>query len=233
MKDDGKITFIWMKEGWDACLDNLHYILPAVLAFEVMGVLPSLLIWKHFDNRWYALPWEMLIGAPLTVGMNLFFVNLARHDRADFGDLFRGFAIFPAAVTVSFTYGLIVTTGLVMLVIPGVIWGLTYIFAQYSVIDKKAGIKGSFARSSALTSGFKERLLPVAMLWVTLEFLIPGILKAEGSILHMRLVLDLKPWVLTAFILKTFVFLPWLNMVIAKAYISLVKHHERQVTPGS
>jgi len=232
MKDDRMLTFSWMKEGWDGLLDHLHHILPAVLAFEILAVMPALLIWKYLDNRWYALPREVVIGGPLAIGMNLFFVNLARSGSPDYGDMFRGFAVFPQAVAVSFLYGLIVTAGALMLVIPGVVWGLTYLFAQYSVIDKKTGIKGSFVYSSSITSGFKERLLPLAMLWLLLEIFTPGIVNAEGSLLHMRLVLDLKPWVLTAFVLKTLIFLPWLDMIMAKAYISLLKHHDRQPQPA-
>jgi hypothetical protein len=226
-KDDGILTYIWLKEGWNSLLDNLRYILPAALAFEIAGAAPALLIWKHFDNRWYAIPWEILVGAPLAVGMNLFYINLARNDRADYGDIFRGFTVFPQAVAVSLLYGLIVTTGLVLLVIPGVIWGLSYLFAQYSVLDRKTGIKGSFVYSSGITYGFKDKLLPIASLWLMLEVLAPGIIKADGTLLHMRLVLDLKPWVLTAFILKTLIFLPWLSMAAAKAYVALTKHHDR------
>ncbi len=229
MRNEGPTAFIWMKEGWDAFLDNFHRILPAVLAFQVVAVMPSLLIWKYCENRWYALPWELLVGAPLAVGMNLFFINIARTGRADYGDFFRGFSVFPQAVAVSFLYGLIVTGGLIMLLVPGVIWGLAYLFAQYSVLDKKTGIRGSFRYSAVITGGFKERLFPLGMLWVTLEILTPGILTAEGSVLRMRLVLDLKPWVITAFVLKTLVFLPWMEMVLAKAYVSIVKHHDREV----
>lgn len=228
MSQDGPPAFVWMKEGWDACLDNFPRLLPVVLAFQVAAVMPALLIWKYSENRWYAMPWELFVGAPLTIGMNLFFINLARTGRADYGDFFRGFSVFPQAVAVSFLYGLIVTGGLIMLIIPGIVWGLAYVFAQYAVVDKKTGIKGSFKYSSLITGGFKERLFPLAMLWVTLEVLTPGIVTAEGTILQMRLALDLKPWVLTAFILKTLVFLPWLNMALAQAYISLVKHHDRE-----
>ena len=218
-----------MKEGWDACLDNFHSVLPAVLAFQVIAVMPSLMIWKYFDSRWYALPWEMVIGAPMTVGLNMFFINLGRNRRADYGDLFRGFRILPAAVAVSFLYGIIVTAGLILLIIPGVMWGLAYVFSQYSVIDRRTGIKGSFAHSSQITYGFKEKLLPIVTLWVMLEVLTPGIIKAEGTLTSMRLFLDLKPWILTAFVLKTIFFLPWLNMALARAYIDLVKHNERQL----
>jgi|GEM_PF-3251214 len=228
MKDDGILSYIWLKDGWNSLLDNLRYVLPAALAFEVIGALPSLLIWKHFDNRWYAVPWELLVAAPLGVGMNLFFVNLARKGRPDYGDIFRGFRVFPQAVVVSLAYGLIVTAGILMLVLPGVIWGLAYIFSQYSVLDRKTGLKGSFVYSSAITYGFKEKLLPLAALWLMLEVLAPGVVKAEGTMLHMKLALDLKPWVITAFVLKTFIFTPWLDMAAAHAYIALVKHHDRE-----
>ncbi|MFA6433582.1 MAG: hypothetical protein WCW52_02695 [Elusimicrobiales bacterium] len=227
MNKNGALTFVWLKEGWNSALDGYHYILPAVLSYQITAVLPSLLFWKYFENRWYALPWEIVIGAPMTVGMNLFFINLNRSGRADYGDLFRGFSVLPAAIAVSFAYGIIVTAGLVMLVVPGVVWGLAYIFAQYSVIDAKTGVRASFARSSRLSNGFKERLLPVAMLWVMLEIFTPGVMRAEGSITSMRLVLDLKPWVVTAFLLKTMVFLPWLDMAMARAYLDLVKHDQR------
>jgi len=252
MKNDGILTFVWMKDGWNSLLDNLHNILPAMLAFQVLAVAPSLLIWKHFDSRWYALPWEVFVGVPLAVGMNLFFINLVRRGRVDYGDLFRGFTVFPQAVIVSLAYGFMVTAGVIMialpgklfpqttgfsllyvllaamLIIPGIVWALAYIFAQYSVLDRRSGIKGSFTYSSRITYGFKEKLLPIGVLWLMLEILAPGIVTADGSVFQMRLILDLKPWVITAFILKTFIFLPWLDMVMAQAYVSLVKHNDRQ-----
>ena len=229
MDNKRTLTSVWMKEGWDCCMDNFLSVLPAVLAFQVVAVMPSLMIWKYFDNRWYALPWEMVIGAPMTVGLNMFFINLCRDRKADYGDLFRGFSILPASVAVSFLYGAIVTAGIVLLIIPGILWGLAYLFSQYSVIDRKTGIKGSFAHSSQITYGFKEKLLPIVTLWVMLEVFTPGIIKAEGTLTSMRLFLDLKPWILTSFVIKTVFFLPWLNMALARAYVDLVKHNERRL----
>ncbi len=233
MSSYGPPAFVWMKDGWDACLDNLHRIFPAVLAFQALAVLPAILIWKHFGNRWYAMPWELLVGAPLSAGMNLFFVHIARDGRTDYGDIFRGFSVFPAAVAVSFLYGLIVTGGLLLLVLPGVIWGLAFVFAQYSVLDRKTGVRGSFRYSSAITQGFKERLFPLGMLWAALEVMTPGIISAEGTVLHMRLAMDFRPWAVTAFVLKTLVFMPWLNMAFALAYVSLAKRHERETPPDT
>lgn len=228
----GPNALIWMKEGWDYCLDNFHRVLPAVIAYQVLAVMPALLIWKYFDNRWYAMVWELLAGGPLTVGLNLFFIRLARDGRADYGDIFRGFAVFPRACAVPFLYGLIVTGGLIMLVVPGIVWGLAFIFAQYAVLDRKTGIRDSLRFSSTVTYGFKERLFPLALLRASLETLTPGIVTAYGSILHLHLAFDLKPWVITSFALKTLVFLPWLDLALAGAYVALVKHHERSFQPA-
>lgn len=211
----------WLRDGWDFFLDNYPRILPAVAAFHIIATLPTLLIWKHFDNRWYALPYETLIGAPLTVGMNLFFLNLARGRAPDYGDIFRGFSVLVRAVAVSLMYGLIVASGLIMFIIPGVIWGTMYGFAQYAVIDRRTGIKDSFVYSAVITYGFKSGLFVIFVLWALFEAFTPGILGARGELLHPELVLELKPWAIAATVLKTLVFMPWLDATAALAYARL------------
>lgn len=211
----------WLKDGWDFFLDNYLRILPAVAAFHIIATVPTLLIWKHFDNRWYALPYETFIAAPLMVGMNLFFLNLARGRAPDYGDIFRGFSVFLRAVAVSLVYGLIVASGFIMFIIPGVIWGTMYGFAQYAVIDRRTGIKDSFVYSAVITYGFKNSLFVIFVLWALFEAFTPGVLGARGELLHPVLALDLKPWAAAATALKTFIFMPWLDATLALAYARL------------
>ena len=45
MKDDKIPAFFWLKDGWNALVDNFHRVLPVVLAFQILAVLPPLLIW--------------------------------------------------------------------------------------------------------------------------------------------------------------------------------------------
>lgn len=222
------LTHTWLKESWNFYLDNLARILPAVIAFHILATLPSLLLWKYFFCRWYALPYETFIAGPLSIGMNLFFINMARGRAADYGDIFRGFSIFPVAVAVALLYGLITVAGFMLLIVPGIIWGVMYAFSQYAVIDRKTGLKGSFIFSTAITYGYKDSLLFIFMLWAVLEMFSPGVVGATGSLLQPQLVLDLKPWAVTASLLKTFIFLPWLDIAMAMAYVRLVKNYEAE-----
>ncbi|MBU2572781.1 MAG: hypothetical protein KKH28_01725 [Elusimicrobia bacterium] len=226
MEETENLTHAWLKEGWNSYLDNFRQILPAVIAFHILATLPMLLIWKYFDNRWYAIPYELFIGAPLTIGMNLFFIGIARGGKAEYGDIFKGFFAFVNVIAVSIIFGIIVTGGFMMFIVPGLIWGVMYGFSQYAVLDRKTGIKESFVYSAAITYGFKDRLFFIFMLWAMIEVFTPGVIGARGGLMHPRLALDFKPWVIMAFVLKTFVFLPWLDMTMAKAYVWLVKNHE-------
>lgn len=218
------LTHTWLKEGWDSYLDNFKSIMPAVIAFQVLATLPTLLIWKYFHNRWYAIPYELFIGAPLAIGMNLFFIGIARGQKAEYGDIFKGFSVFVNAVAVSVIFGFIVAGGFLLLIAPGVIWGVMYDFSRYAVIDRKTGIKESFVYSAVITYGFKDNLFFIFMLWVITEIFTPSVIGSRGALMQPSLALDLKPWVITAFVLKTFVFLPWLDVTLARAYVRLVKN---------
>ena len=228
METEENLTYIWLNEGWDSYLDNIRHILPAVVAFHILTTLPATLIWKYFDNRWYAIPYELFIAAPLTIGMNLFFINIARGRIAEYGDIFKGFSMFLNVIGVSIVFGLIVAGGFLMFIVPGVIWGIMYGFAQYAVIDRKTGVKDSFSYSAMITYGYKHNLLFIFLLWMTIEILAPGVITSTGGLRHPNLALDVKPWVITSFVLKTFIFLPWLDMAMAKAYIRLVKNKETE-----
>ena len=92
MEPEENLTHTWLKDSWNFYLDNFTRIAPAVAAYHILATFPALLIWKHFDNRWYALPYEIFIAGPLAIGMNLFFINLSRGRPAEYGDIFRGFS---------------------------------------------------------------------------------------------------------------------------------------------
>ena len=58
-------------------------------------------------------------------------------------------------------YWLIVSIGLVLLVIPGLIFAIRFQFSFYYIIDKKIPVLESFSKSYALTRGSFWRLLVI------------------------------------------------------------------------
>jgi uncharacterized membrane protein len=59
----------------------------------------------------------------------------------------------------SILYGLIVLGGLILLIIPGLIWAIKYSLYPYTIIDKNDRAVQAIKRSGELTSGAKLQLL--------------------------------------------------------------------------
>lgn len=64
----------------------------------------------------------------------------------------------------SFLQGLIVAVGTILLIVPGIIWGLTYMFAPYVFVDQKLGVMDSLKRSGEITKGRKWELFGFVIL---------------------------------------------------------------------
>jgi uncharacterized membrane protein len=76
-------------------------------------------------------------------------------------ELLRGFWGYLLA---SVLVGLIVAGGLLLLVVPGVIWGLTYGFAGFLVADRDLDPVAALRESRRLTVGRRWQLLEFALL---------------------------------------------------------------------
>ena len=58
-------------------------------------------------------------------------------------------------------YKLIVFVGIILLIVPGIIWSIKYLFAPYLVIDQGLSIRNALKESSNMTKGLKWDLMGV------------------------------------------------------------------------
>jgi hypothetical protein len=147
-----------LRFGWRTTMANLK----PLVALGALGGFLSLV--NH------ALSWEDGAGPLLAVGVRILqaFVTLALvrvslklHDgeRIDWGragDLLAGF--FPYLLTYVL-YGLIVLGGLVLLVVPGILWAVQFGFATFAAVDAKLDPIEALRTSSRLTKGERWHLV--------------------------------------------------------------------------
>lgn len=81
-------------------------------------------------------------------------------------ELFEGF--FDYLLT-SLLYGLIVAAGFVLLIMPGVIWGLKFAFATLLTVDASLDPIAALRESARLTHGVKGSVLKFALLMVVVN----------------------------------------------------------------
>lgn len=71
----------------------------------------------------------------------------------------------------SLLVGLIVIVGLILLIVPGIIWGLRYAFVPYLIIDRKLPVMDALRESARITLGHKWQLLGLVIVFALLNIL--------------------------------------------------------------
>jgi uncharacterized membrane protein len=71
----------------------------------------------------------------------------------------------------SLVVGLFVGVGIILLIVPGIMWALRYLFVPYLVIDRKLGVMDALHESARITLGHKWQLLGLGILLILLNIL--------------------------------------------------------------
>ncbi|MDA8244220.1 MAG: hypothetical protein M0025_08895 [Elusimicrobia bacterium] len=229
--DMDRAAVSWFTGAWDDYVSRLPLVLAVTLTQAALSA-GTFLIISRTHTMLTSLPYMLLVITPVTVGANLVYIKIARGTGGAYGDLFSAFPVYHRAVAVSLLLGLATTGGALLLVLPGVIVYLTYMFSEFAVVDLRGGVKESFAVSAAATDGWKVRLFPLLMATAAINFVVPDIYVIKGF-RHSQASLDLRPWTVTASVLKDLVFLPWLNMAAARAYAFLLPAALRTGRPAA
>jgi len=79
-------------------------------------------------------------------------------EKGRLSDLFSQYRLFFKYFLAYILYGLIVLGGIILFIIPGIIWAIKFQFFPYLIIDKKLGPIEALKQSAAITQGVKWQL---------------------------------------------------------------------------
>lgn len=108
-----------------------------------------------------------LLCLPLNWGLTVFFLNLIRQEDISYGRLFDGYKDFFRVFIAMLLAGLIIVFGIILLIVPGIIFGL--MLSQTSFIlkdDKQISAVDALSKSIQMMKGHKTQLF-----WLTLSFI--------------------------------------------------------------
>ena len=226
-----KEALSWLIRAWDDYTGNFPLLLPVLLTQAALSGGSFYLIGRYHSLP-AALPYMFFVLTPVAAGLNLVYIKIARQSGARFLDLFSAFPIYHRALAVSLGLGFMTMGGALLLIVPGIIIYLTFCFSEYAVVDRRTGVKESFELSAKLTEGWKSRLFIIFTLIMLVNVLVPDIYVVTGGLKNPSASLDLKPWTVAASVLKTLVFLPWLSLVMARAYNFLLLAPRAEPAPA-
>ena len=107
---------------------------------------------------------DWLIGTLISMGVVAFY--LKAHDNPERVTLSALWHPHPywSYLAATVLVGLVIVLGLLLLIVPGIIFGLMFMFTSFIVIDRALGPIDAMKESKRITSGYRWRLLGFILL---------------------------------------------------------------------
>ena len=154
--------------GWNTTKSNIGFFIgllivagliqyvPAIVAAIIEADAPDLSLIIRIASY--------VLSAIIGMGLIKICLRFCDGEKGEFSDLFSCYPLFFKYLIGSILYGLIVVVGLILLIIPGIIWAIKFQFFDYLIIDKGLGPIDALEKSSEITSGIKLDLFSFAIL---------------------------------------------------------------------
>ena len=159
----------------------LKAILIIVIAFLITG-LSSYLSDIYYGGIWTYILMSIVtfsIATPLELGQSIFFLNLAKNKEGKVSDIFLGYKNFIKVIGVGILINIIVSIGLIVFIIPGLILYIMYSQSYYILAENpNIGIVECLRESRLIMDGQKWNYLVLMMsfiLWILLTIITFGI----------------------------------------------------------
>ena len=122
----------------------------------------SFVQWKVDDFEWYLVPLVMFgivygvfVAGPINYGSKWVFLKAVRGERIEIRDVFAVFQKnYWNAVIANIVVGVIVGMGIIMLIVPGIIFACRLAFVPYLVVDEEMDVMDALRVSWDMTRGY-------------------------------------------------------------------------------
>ncbi|MBI2050210.1 MAG: DUF975 family protein [Parcubacteria group bacterium] len=190
-----------MRFGWRTAKERFWFFAQAIIVIALITYGPGVIM-RSFDRielptlvtLFFFLAGIVFWVVQLLISIGLIQITLSHVDsrKTDIAELFTGARFLMDYVLGSFLFALIVGVGLVLLVVPGLIFLARFQFYQYVIVDKGAGSVQALKESWRITAGafwqlvlfwlavLGANILGFAALGIGLFWSIPATMLATG-----------------------------------------------------
>lgn len=164
--------------GWNTMKSNLGFFIGLLIVAGLLYTVPFIIAEKAWEANIFLGIISYIADFALTIVISIGLVKIALrfcdNEKGRFTDLFSQYRLFFKYLFGLILYSLIVWGGMLLLIIPGIIWGIKFWFFDYFIVDKKLGPIEALKKSSAITRGVKWDLFVFFLLLLGIN--LPGLL---------------------------------------------------------
>jgi len=158
-----------IKFGLDITKKNLKFFIVVSLIFFIISFLPNFILTLTEPGSLNVVLMVLLfsllfLSLIVELGFLKIALNFYDNEKSKISDIFLTYPLFLKYLGGLILYSLIVLLGLILLVIPGIIWSIKFQFFPCFIVDKKIGPLEALKRSSKITRGSKWNLFLFGLL---------------------------------------------------------------------
>jgi uncharacterized membrane protein len=164
-----------IRYGWETVKGNLWFFIGLALLAILVILVPSELanltrtsapaLSVIFNIFYYVL------NGFIFMGMTKVALEFVDNRQARIADLFSCLPQLLPYIGAAIIYSLITLAGIILLIVPGIIWGLMFMFYTFFIIDKNSGPIEALKQSAAITKGAKWDLFFLLLLLLGINIL--------------------------------------------------------------
>jgi uncharacterized membrane protein len=154
--------------GWNAAKRNIGFFVILLIVVVLAQAIPSQVQTATketapFLSFLFALV-SLAVGQIIAMGLTRISLKFADSQPATLSDLYADLSRFFSFLFAGILYVLIVTAGLILLIVPGIMWAVRFGFYGYLVIDKGAGPMEAIRKSAEITQGARWQVFLLGIL---------------------------------------------------------------------
>ncbi len=111
-----------------------------------------------------AAAYGILVIGPIDYGVSYSYLKAARGDKLEIKDVFAAFQNYWNAVLANLLVGVIIVVGLILIIIPGIIFACKLAFTPYLVVDRKMEVIEAVKTSWRMTNGHAWKVFLIGLL---------------------------------------------------------------------
>jgi hypothetical protein len=162
----------WLLQGWRKFVKHCWPLVGGAVIYFGYSELTSLIFKSLHFGRWIVL-WLILllvINPVLIVGWLFLCLRAVRDQEPGVFDIFRPSERFGRVWLTYFLFTLIMLGGFILLIIPGIIWGIKYGLSLFAIMDKPLKAREAIKFSGKITYGYKGKLLVAGLIIFALGY---------------------------------------------------------------
>ncbi|HVZ11901.1 MAG TPA: DUF975 family protein [Patescibacteria group bacterium] len=150
--------------GFGESKKRIGFFAKIILTIAASSFIPSLLTSMMTDNG-NGTPTSFLIQLvawviQMAVGLGAINITLRLYDKkkTEYSHLWKNFYLIIPYFLATVVYTLIVIAGFILIIIPGIYWGIKYQYYSYLMVDRGMGPIDAIKMSGKITEGVKWKL---------------------------------------------------------------------------